>query len=191
MKRNPFLFLLVLVALVYLPSCKKEDAMVIVPTEFYPLETDTMASFVACKMKSGYFVSYDSSSHDRTNNFQVGFLKNGNKIDTVFMLFGISSKDTYYENVGIKVSNIADTGKYIVAQPDAVHSNMMFYHINYYNSSLFMYETSNKYQGELHIKKWDKKKKWIAGTFYASLRFGNIGDSSIKVTEGLFNIHYY
>lgn len=190
MNRNKVLYLLLLVAMVYLPSCKKEDSMGIVPTAFYPSETDTTASFVACKLGGKIFLSYDTA-FQHTNNAKITYEKNPEGPDSALFIYGIHNTDELQEDVEIRLSGAIDTGKYRLGAPNENFSNLMSYSLDVIGQTYsFDYMTSNKHQGEIHIKKWDKKKKWIAGTFYASLRFGNIGDSSIKVTEGLFNIHY-
>jgi Family of unknown function (DUF6252) len=131
---------------------------------------------------------FDSS----TNGIGRLFFFNSSTGKWLFYINGISDRTRGYQEVSIEIEGVLDTGIYIIKEISDTNRSQMQYIAgknSYFNKT---YITTNNHIGYVHLRKIDREKKILAGTFKfcAFLYFIGKAEDTVNVSDGWFDVKY-
>lgn len=164
----------------YIPSVGLDTLM--------PRYTDTGANVVAFKINGRKVIA-----EDKLNNTRSITLINFKHIDSPYAVFYLEAafqSEPRYEGVIISIRNFSDTGIYYLNKQLEYYSNGAQYLVGKSNFPFLSFNTTEQFTGKVHIRKIDKVKKVLSGTFEFEAENIPEGFGKVAITEGVFDAIY-
>lgn len=192
-KFNIILQLLIcIIVLMYCISCSDNDSPNITPTKIdtlMPAYTDTGANVAAFKINGRKVIAEDKLRRSRSITLLI--TKNVDSPYAILYLVAAYQSLPWYEGISFSIDNFVDTGYYYLNDQNEYNPNGGQYLVGKADIPLIRFHTTDEYSGWVHIKKYDREKKILSGTFefQALDLYGWYGN--VSITDGIFDATYY